>query len=380
MEWSMLRALWVSTAVVVAIGTRVPSAGAQGLPTELVACGQSIDHSLRLANNLSNCPGNGLVVADAGIVIDLGGHRISGSNVANGIDNSGGQTGVVITNGVVSNFDVGVFLLTASGNTIQGIQALENVDSGIRLNAGSRHNKLKDNSVATNGGSGIILSASSDNELLDNTASANFANGILVSAGSNTNTLKGNTATANESGIRVESLANDNTLKGNRATNNSFYGVVLDTVSGTHVLKNVATGNGSYGIVLDSVTTSLLKGNTVKGGYEAGIVVRTSSDILLKGNESSANSEEGIYISGGTGNVLIGNVANENSYEGISSPTEGLTLIGNTANRNGFTYGMADGLEAGIDVPAGTTNSKNHAANNDNPFQCLASDMNCFVP
>jgi hypothetical protein len=72
--------------------------------------------------------------------------------------------------------------------------------------------------------------------------------------------------------------------------------------------------------------------------------------------------------------------ANENRNEGIRSLTAAVTLIGNTANHNGFADGAADGLKAGIDVPAGSTNSKNHAQDNDHPSQCLASDMNCFVP
>jgi parallel beta-helix repeat protein len=375
------RAFWTPAILLAALGAHGPAAGAGGLPSELVACGQSLDHSLRFANNLKFCPGNGVVVANDNIVIDLAGHRIGGSGVSNGIDNSGGHVGVVIANGVVSGFDVGVFFLTASGGTIQGIQALENVDSGIRLNAGSQRNRLTGNTVSTNTGSGIVLSASSDNVLMGNAAAANGQHGILLASGSSRNTLRANTATGNVSaGIRVESLANDNTLKGNRTVNNPFYGVELDSVSGTRLLGNVSTGNGSYGITVSGASASTLKKNTVSGNDEAGIVVESSSNTILKRNNSSANSEEGIFLSGGTNNVLTGNVANENRYEGIYSLTADLTLIGNTANHNGFVNGVADGKDAGIDVPLGTTNSKNRAEDNDDPSQCLASDVSCFVP
>lgn len=70
-----------------------------------VRCGQTITASTRLANNLVNCPGGGLVIGADHITLDLAGHAISGVNASGseGIADDG-HGGVRIQNGTIENF------------------------------------------------------------------------------------------------------------------------------------------------------------------------------------------------------------------------------------------------------------------------------------
>jgi hypothetical protein len=50
-----------------------------------VFCGQTLTASTTVANDLTNCPGDGLVIGAAGITLDLNGHTIDGQLAGFGI-------------------------------------------------------------------------------------------------------------------------------------------------------------------------------------------------------------------------------------------------------------------------------------------------------
>src|SRR3954453_19115412 len=54
------------------------SAPAQANPPVTVSCGQTLTQSVKLANDLSNCPNNGLLIGADNITLDLNGHTIDG--------------------------------------------------------------------------------------------------------------------------------------------------------------------------------------------------------------------------------------------------------------------------------------------------------------
>ena len=59
-----------------------------------VVCGQVITQNTKVSNDLTNCPGDGLVIGAGNIKLDLGKHTIDGDGVNaptdDGIDNTGG--------------------------------------------------------------------------------------------------------------------------------------------------------------------------------------------------------------------------------------------------------------------------------------------------
>jgi hypothetical protein len=78
-----------------------------------VTCGQVLDRSFMLQEDLTNCPADGLVIGADGIVVDLGGRTIDGMGQGAGIVNEG-HDGVTVRNGTVQEFDTGVRLLAGS--------------------------------------------------------------------------------------------------------------------------------------------------------------------------------------------------------------------------------------------------------------------------
>jgi parallel beta-helix repeat protein len=362
-------------AAVVVVSLTVPAAGVAGakkgkqtLPSEHVFCGQTIDHSLRVANNLKDCPEHGLVVGARGITIDLGGHRIDGTFAggttgegSTGIDNAAGYEGLKVRNGVLTGFDYGVRLLGAEENVISGVHA-----------RGNRY--------------GLVVTLSSDNNTLKaNNASGNSSHGIWLNNSAN-NTVKANTVSGNGSaGLRM-SGADESALMGNDVTGNGDDGMNIEGSSRNTLTGNTVSGNSGSGIVIVSSFSSnnLLDENVVSGNADRGIVMSSTSDNTLRANTVSGNDVYGIRIFGGSGgHVLLKNKVHENGSGGISSSVAGLVLKKNVANRNGFLGGPpdADGTGLGIDVPAGTTNAGNKAKGNDDPAQCQASDLtSCHVP
>jgi hypothetical protein len=81
-------------------------------------CGDTVTTNTTLHADLTDCPGNGLVIGADRVTLNLNGHAITGNlEGAVGIDNSAGHDGVTIMNGAVRNFTNGVLLLEhASGN------------------------------------------------------------------------------------------------------------------------------------------------------------------------------------------------------------------------------------------------------------------------
>jgi parallel beta-helix repeat protein len=317
----------------------VPAAGAGAhadkLPVRKVSCGETITASLRLANSLLDCPGDGLIVGAPGITIDLGGHRIDGVGVENGdtvgIRNEPGHAGVTIRNGLVTQFYDGVRLVYAAGNSLSALRVLQN-DTGIRLVSSDRGE------------------------------------------------IRGCVATDNDNGFSLEGFSRGNAFVENEASGNDYDGFYVEESGGTFT-GNTASANGSYGFELYTAKGALLKGNVVRANLGAGIVIDVdSAENVLKGNRSSGNGTHGIEIFSGTGNVLTRNTFEENAGHGIRSDTSALELRANRADRNGYANGNADGLGLGILVPAGAIQSGNKATGNDDGRECQSTELSCAVP
>jgi parallel beta-helix repeat protein len=325
-------------ALAAGLGVGLSATGAAAkpkLPSRTVECGEVLTESLRVANNLRDCPGDGLVVGAPGITIDLGGHRIDGVSAVGsaGVDNSAGHDDVVIENGVLNEFEDGVRLEGASGNTVRLLRA------GSVL------------------GAGIHLVGSSGNFLLQNQLSE-----------------------SDDFGIHFEPGSNDNVVSGNEVSGSQSSGLYIEDSSANQFLSNVVWAN-DYGMEIFG-SDHVLKGNVAEANGDHGIVIDGSpTRDLVKGNRSSGNDGNGIQVFGGSDNLLVGNTAHENGQHGIESDSSALTLKKNKANGNGFLGGgTGDDAGLGILVPAGAVSSGNKAVGNDDPNECEASDLGCFVP
>jgi parallel beta-helix repeat protein len=228
-----------------------------------VTCGQIVTRSIVVANNLVNCPEDGLRIGAPGITVDLNGHTLDGT------DNGGTVTSgvvvndhrrVVIKHGTVTDFGSGVFLVhDADLSVVKRIRSFGNTGSGIEISADRTtvtHNTVFSNS-RTDGNTveGIrIAHESNRNAVTDNAVRSNTGFGILLSQSS------------------VGSSLDRNLIARNEVIGNGRGGIVLSgTVRGTKVRGNVANANVGDGIDTTFDPRATLAGNTANLNVALGI-------------------------------------------------------------------------------------------------------------
>ena len=286
----------------------VGTASAQ-VPAAL-SCGQTITQSTLLTNDVGPCTNNGIIVGASNIVLDLGGHRVFGT--ASSGDGAGvliqGRQGVTVRNGTVTDFDGGVVILAGSGNTVTGINALDNIGAASS-NTGP----------AALYGDGILIQGSSNNQILQNWTHNNGPfSGIGVITGdsdhpavapalANGNVLQGNRVTNNVACRRAGLCDNDGIRIEPRAGGTCLTGTVICPGPGNRIIGNQVTGSGLDGISLFGFTTNnVVSGNTVDlNGYRGAVPgdgIRVfGSGNTVENNSTSRNNAAGISVARRTG-------------------------------------------------------------------------------
>ncbi|MBW3581223.1 MAG: right-handed parallel beta-helix repeat-containing protein [Actinobacteria bacterium] len=280
-----------------------------------VACGQVITESTTLHSDVGPCPGDGLIVAADGVVLDLNGHEVRG---VNGAEETAGVvlrrvSGVTVTNGTVTGFDAGVVVGAGGANVVRGMTVVDNVG----------------NSLACNLGDGIAVFNSQQNLITDNTVARNGPfSGISLVGPSTGNNVKANQVRDNnlptvycgnsrqDMGIRLEGPgASGNMVDANVVERNGLAGIAVhstvrgeptndaNTISDNTVAHN-GVGVGGYGIAM------------LPNG-PLGPVVRSSGNTV-RGNTVVANTTDGIHVPrGSTDNALVANQGSGNvRYDG----------------------------------------------------------------
>lgn len=363
-----------------------------------VSCGETITEDTKLANDLANCPGNGLVIGADDITLDLNGHTIDGDGAAEdfGIDNTAGHDGVTIKAGSLTEFALGVLVAQASDNRLRDLSVADSHHAGIAVVDHSVDVGIEKSSVVASAFGGIVIENESSNVRVEKSKVAGSglsgvavidSSDVRVEQSSLTGNAAGvgaershhllierNSASGNaEEGILLQEGSSHSVIRNNSASGNAA-GVVV--VGGDHnvVTKNSLHENAVVGVGLLSSDDNLVAHNSVVGngnGEVAGIGVGTVPDQpgtasernLIAANTLIGNDPDGILVlAGQSENVIEGNRSNENSDDGIDVDSPATTLTRNTANRNHDL-----GIEA---VPGVTDGGGNKASGNGNPLQC----------
>jgi parallel beta-helix repeat protein len=116
--------------------------------------------------------GDGIIIERSSILIDGNGYVIQGNYGGNGLSLTS-ISDVTIRNANVYGFYYGVFLVSASQNTISGNNITTN-DIGVVLISSSDYNNVVGNNVKQNNAYGIYVDSSSNNNIYHN----NFANNM----------------------------------------------------------------------------------------------------------------------------------------------------------------------------------------------------------
>jgi parallel beta-helix repeat protein len=346
-----------------------------------VSCGDTITSDTKLDRNLTNCPGNGIVIGADDIELDLNGHTIDGDGVLGcdefyacdfGVDNTAGHHGVTIEDGTIRDFATAVFVLEASDNRLRRLTASHNVLGGILLIASSgariEHNSISANGLTTDQ-AGLIVFDSSEVRIEQNSVRDNGDIGMFL-IGVGDSRVERNSVSGNpEAGIILE--GNGNEVSRNRLVENGdAVAVTGDANSVTrNKIVNVLVG---FGIIVDGGSDNLLQGNDIRDVAVDGIRV-TAFDPdatgfpqgnVVRENRVERTGQDGILVDATASDTLLErNVAVGAGDDGIDVDSAGTTVTRNLSLRNG---------DLGIEAVAGITDGGgNKAHHNGNPAQCL---------
>jgi len=198
---------------------------AQAAPRVLNNCTTLTESGAYVVGRNLTATGDCFVIAADFVNLDLDGFTLTGNGTGAGISQlmpvfGTGRRGMVVRNGVVTNFQSGVSLEFSIGGRVEGMTVSGNTGNAIRL--GDNGAAVR-NTVMNNGGRGIEMALgglAEGNQVRDNGV------GILMGNGAN---VTGNTVGHNSgSGIVV---SEGGLVSNNTSRNNTSNGIVADCPS-----------------------------------------------------------------------------------------------------------------------------------------------------
>lgn len=220
-------------------------------------CGAQLTQPGRyvLAGDLGPCPGDGIDVVARDVLLDLGGHHLSGSGTGRGggVWIHAGATGAAVEDGTVTGFGTGIED-DAANTSLLHLTASANLGVGIFL-VGARSAHLSFDTLSQNGRFGLYLQRTSASIAQANTIVASGIYGVFLQS-STLDTIAHNTIDG--SGLAGVYAGCSNAGPGSGAACPPSRG---DTIEGNRV-----GGRPAYGIALDAgQTENLVHGNMVSG-------------------------------------------------------------------------------------------------------------------
>jgi len=217
---------------------------------------------------------------------------------------------VTVTNNIVRDNNLGIFLCHSMTNTIKANEIYNNnVSIGIDESA---NNYIVLNIISNSSG-GIWL-GSGGNIVSNNTVTLNRRYGIQLD-GSSFNTINGNNIANDEVGIRL-SYSSNNTISGNNITANNWHGIFLEHSSNNIIRENNITANNKYGVELWYSSNNSIAGNNITANNRDGIWLQISSNNnIIVGNNIIANNWSGIMLDESSNNIIYHNNLIDNGVQ-----------------------------------------------------------------
>ena len=288
------RLVLMSALLVAGLMASAPRASAQ---TTISSCGTiSSSGSYILTKNLSSLT-NCLIVAASDVTLDLAGFTIFGSHAGSGITDLGtGRSLIVVRNGAVVGFKVGIALGASNNVQIDRMLVSGNTNDGIN---GGQYAEVHHTRSHSNGGNGVVLGG--DSEVTDSRTSANLLRGIVVGQQAR---VIGNLSN-NNTGTGIATLDRA-MVSGNQASSNKGDGIAVGT--GADIIGNTANLNKGNGISVEGV--SLVRDNVTN--FDATGIFGDEGGSLVN-NQSFGNSKDGINTNAGSKVLLSGNSSSGNT-------------------------------------------------------------------
>jgi parallel beta-helix repeat protein len=312
-----------------------------------VSCGETITADTTLANDLLDCPNNGIVIGADDITLDLNGHTVDGDNELvdqcpedelcdTGVANEG-HDGVTVQRGSVNEFVGGVFIAETRESRVVGISASSNSFFGAVV-VGSTRGVVRNSSLGHSlapDGDGIGVFGSDHIRIVRNSIRDNPQPGIHID-GSTDNLIKGNTLAHNGPSILIE--ADENEVRGNRISGGA--GILVGPGR-----RNVIAGNritrAEDSIGMDQGSHNLLARNFVVDARGTGIGLGMDrpplggdNNVVRRNRVKNSSADAFRVYAKETHSVLRRNVAIGAADDGFEVESGATRLTGNHATRN----------------------------------------------
>jgi parallel beta-helix repeat protein len=209
----------------------------------ITGCGTVISRSGKyfLANDLTQCPGDGISIAASSVSIDLQGHiiQVTGDASASAIDAPGGDKGLtnleIAGPGTLTGGLTGITFGNVHNSRVHGVTMVQN-SFGMAVNSGD----FTSDTTAK-------ATASANNEFFDNVITANNGHGITMNGGNKNLFFRNNVSGNNNGGVGLLLYAGqDNVAHDNTADANGGWGIYIAAQSsGNKVEHNTAFGNSN---------------------------------------------------------------------------------------------------------------------------------------
>jgi parallel beta-helix repeat protein len=225
-----------------------------------VSCGETITKDTRLANDLTDCPNNGLVIGADDITLDLNGHTIDGDGLDNlvedcpdfhcdtGIDNTAHHHGTTIHDGAVQEFSSGIWIEGGADHRVRRLSVSRNGD-GIDV-ALATDTVVTQSSV--DGNVFGIWIGGSDNVRIERNAVLDYqgcgvevqdSDHVLIERNSVFSNDPGAPIAGDACGIGLFNGSHLNRIERNSVSGNGFVGVLVaesddNEVAGNHIFRN----------------------------------------------------------------------------------------------------------------------------------------------
>lgn len=341
-----------------------------------VTCGQTITHDTTLTVDLTNCPGDGLVIGADNITLNLNGHTIDGTVTqlpacdeppfgSDGVG-AGGHDGLTIENGTVQQFAHGIEGGAegegVANSDLHGLVVRDNRFGGISFGSNlllNNHNRIVGNETYGNGcGAGIFLNnadgnrvarnrshdnrggigvcCSPNNLIEDNVVAHNSDTGIAIYFGNHShNVVRHNSVTGSQDGIFVAFAegSQDNVVADNHSYDNTNGAITLEDATGNQIAGNRLDHSG-FGVLVFG---------------DANVIARNQVNDIANCPDPASPCGVGIGIAAGDGNVVQANSVARALVDGIAvvafgpgSTTTGTVVRANlvrAAGRDDYSVG-----------------------------------------
>ena len=335
-----------------------------------VSCGDTITADTTLDSDLVNCPNNGIVIGADDVTLHLNGHLIDGDGTESpacdpntefcdfGVVDDG-HAGVIVRDGSLREFLVGVVIFGAQENRVVNISATRHDLFGVAVFESGR-SVIRDSSSNRNiapDGDGIGVFGSHRVRILDNSFRNNPGPGIHVEDSTN-NLIRGNLFLRNS--ILIE--ADRNQVRRNRSVRDRQLGIFVSGNRNVIARNRVSRPVGGIGIA--EGRGNLIARNVIVRARRDGIPLFSGDNNIIRRNRVSGSGDDGFWVNQQNDRILLRrNVAIGTGDDGFDVDSRSTKLTRNRAARNG---------DLGIHAVQGVIDGgRNRASGNGDPRQCV---------